>query len=132
MAKVSETSETGGRTRPRRRRRAAALALAGSLFGALWLGAAGPALGQESLYEDALERFDKGEYDAAVIQLKNVLSDDPNNLSARILIGRAYLLMGAAASAEKELRRARDNGADDALTIVPLARAYAIPEETTT
>ncbi|MCB2099387.1 MAG: PEP-CTERM system TPR-repeat protein PrsT [Rhodobacterales bacterium] len=129
MAKVSETSETGGRTRPRRRRRAAALALAGSLFGALWLGAAGPALGQESLYEDALERFDKGEYDAAVIQLKNVLSDDPNNLSARILIGRAYLLMGAAASAEKELRRARDNGADDALTIVPLARAYAMQEK---
>ncbi len=77
-----------------------------------------------ALYEDALVRFNRGDFRGAVIQLKNALQGDPHNLSARILIGRAYLRLGYPAGAEKELRIARRDGADEAVVLIPLANAY--------
>lgn len=74
-------------------------------------------------YQDAQTRYDKGDYEGAVIQLKNALQQNSANLSARILIGRAYLQLGDPFSAEKELRHARVEGADEELLIVPLASA---------
>ena len=74
-------------------------------------------------YEDGQNRFDSGDIRGAVIQLKNALRQNPSNLPARILIGQAYLKLGDVYSAEKELRRARIEGADEELLIVPLASA---------
>ncbi len=113
----------GTRTTGRRGGRAAwllavALAFAGPAAAATTEGEGG------AYYEDALVRFGKGEYAAAIIQLKNALQEDPNNLAARILIGRAYIKVGAGPAAEKEIRRAREAGADDSLTIVPLGESY--------
>lgn len=79
--------------------------------------------GSSGDYQSALSSFEYGDYSAAAIQLKNVLQKNPANLAARILIGRAYLHLGDPTSAEKELRRARAEGADEELLIVPLAKA---------
>lgn len=57
--------------------------------------------------ELALER---GEYGAAVIDLKNVVSADPQDSRARYLLGRAYLESGNPLGAMKELNRARELG----------------------
>ncbi len=79
-----------------------------------------------SLYEDALRRFDTEDHTGAIIQLKSLLQRNPANLPARILIGRAFLAVGDALAAEKELRRARAEGGDDELIVVPLASALLI------
>lgn len=78
------------------------------------------------LFEDALRRFEEGDHIGAIIQLKNNLKNNPANLPARILIGRAYLAVGDALAAEKELRRARLEGGDDELIAVPLASALLL------
>jgi putative PEP-CTERM system TPR-repeat lipoprotein len=54
-------------------------------------------------YEDALEWLKKGDFRAAVIQLRNALQQDADNYPARLLLGRLYLQSGNLAAAEKEL-----------------------------
>lgn len=73
-----------------------------------------------SLFEDAVSNYEDREYKTAIIQLKNILRENPSDLPARILIGRTYLKIGDPVSAEKELRRARAGGGDEELLIVPL------------
>ncbi|MDA0665056.1 MAG: tetratricopeptide repeat protein [Proteobacteria bacterium] len=84
--------------------------------------------GDKSLYEDALTRFNADDFDGSIIQLKNVLQQNPADIAARILIGKAYLRLGNAAAAEKELRRALVEGGDEELLIVPLASATYLLE----
>jgi cellulose synthase operon protein C len=75
------------------------------------------------VFDDAVSRFESGDYVGALIQLKNVLQQDPKNLPARILIGRTYLRIGDAEAADKELRWARSLGADEELIILPMTSA---------
>lgn len=104
------------------------LAVAASLLCAAAAETARSAVTTESeawaYYEKAIVHFDDGRLNAAVIELKNALKEDPGHLPARVLIGRTYLALNDGASAEKELRRAREGGADDALTLIPLAEAF--------
>ncbi|GBL45331.1 TPR domain protein [Sulfuriferula multivorans] len=65
----------------------------------------------------------KGDDKAAIIQLKNVLQKDDKNAEARYLLGTAYNRSGDYASAEKELRRARDAGYSPDKVVVALAEA---------
>lgn len=76
-----------------------------------------------AFYEEALDLYNEGEFVAAIIQLKNVLQRDPRHLAARILIGQSYLMLGDGVSAEAELAKARELGADEALVLVPLGEA---------
>lgn len=80
--------------------------------------------GNARLYEEAEQRFSEGNYKGAVVPLRNILQDDPQNLPARTLLGRAHLKLHAAAAAEKELLLAIKGGADPDLIRVPLATAY--------
>lgn len=60
--------------------------------------------------EEARDYVAKQEFSAAVIQLKNALRANPNNVDARFLLGEVYLRLGDAASAEKEFGAAIDRG----------------------
>ncbi len=64
-------------------------------------------------YKNAQEHYQKGEIDAAIIQLKNALQKNASNLKARELLGMIYADLGFGAVAEKELRRAIILGADE-------------------
>ncbi|MBT5047216.1 MAG: PEP-CTERM system TPR-repeat protein PrsT [Rhodospirillaceae bacterium] len=86
--------------------------------------AAKPAGTSKDFYESALSLIAKGDRKGAIIELKNALQADPQDLSARILLGRTYLEMENGASAAKELLRARRDGARDRFVLVPLGEAY--------
>lgn len=59
----------------------------------------------------------------AVIELKNALQADPDNVEARVLLGTTYLRAGDPVSAEKELRRAGELGASRDQWLIPLSQA---------
>jgi len=107
---------------------AATLALAIAL-GAGTAGAATTATNTErsaAFYESALRLFNNDDYRGAVIQLRNALQRDDNNLAARLLLGRAHLRLGDGEGAEKQLKAALNSGADRAVVAVPLGRAYML------
>jgi putative PEP-CTERM system TPR-repeat lipoprotein len=68
--------------------------------------------------------FDKAEFRAAVIELKNALLADPDRTEARGLLGQTYFRLGETAGAAKELERARELGATETDYAPWLARAY--------
>lgn len=86
-------------------------------------------------YEEALE-FLRGEsLGESVIQLRNALQQDPDNLPARITLGRVLLRQDQPLAAIKELEKAHAMGGDENLILVPLATAYleiAKPEQVIT
>ena len=66
----------------------------------------------------------QGKVNAAIIQLKNALKQDPKNAEARLILGKVYLHRGDGAGAEKELTRARRLGVGMDRLATPLGRAY--------
>ena len=76
-----------------------------------------------TLMAEARHYRDQGDIKAAIIQLKNVIQQDADNRSARVLLGELYLDQGEPQSAEKELRRALALGADKASVSQMLGRA---------
>ena len=77
-------------------------------------------------FEEATCLFESGEFTGAVIELKNVLRKAPNYVPALILIGRSYLKLGDLLAAENSLRRARAEGGDEELLVVPLANTLLL------
>ncbi|MDH3659609.1 MAG: PEP-CTERM system TPR-repeat protein PrsT [Alphaproteobacteria bacterium] len=72
--------------------------------------------------DDAVERLKQSDPQAAVIQLKNALREDPGNVEARRLLGEIYLNQQRFPEAEKELRRAHEAAASPD-NIILLGRA---------
>lgn len=103
----------------------AAFACAWLLIGLAGAAAAAATDSREAaeFYEDAVRRFDDGDYGGAIVQLKNALGADAGHLPARLLIGKAYLALGDGGAAEHELERAREAGGDASLLLVPLTEA---------
>lgn len=64
----------------------------------------------------------RGDWQAAIIELKNYLQSEPNNANARLMLGRAYFQTGAFQNAEKELGRARQIDGKSSEAVVLLAR----------
>jgi putative PEP-CTERM system TPR-repeat lipoprotein len=76
--------------------------------------------------QSAHRHQEQGDLRAAVIELKNILQQNPNQAEARLLLGRIYLQLEQGAAAEKELNRARELGADPRLVAAPLAEALLL------
>lgn len=74
-------------------------------------------------YEDAVSRFNQEDWKGAEIQLKNALTRNPTQLSARLLMGRVQLRLGNERAAEEELLMAQNLGADESTVALPLAQA---------
>ncbi len=70
------------------------------------LSACGLAMSSEERIERAEAAIAEREYQAASLDLKRVLQDEPNNSRARLLLGQTFLKMGDSAGSEAELRRA--------------------------
>jgi putative PEP-CTERM system TPR-repeat lipoprotein len=73
--------------------------------------------------DDAKSDWEQGDVDSAIIRLKDLLQQDPDNPQARLLLGRIYLDAAQPLAAEQELTRARDAGAGDAVTRIGLVEA---------
>lgn len=106
---------------------AAAGLLAGTLLvgGAAGVPAAAQAANAESqdYLDDARQRLEEGDANAALIQLRNALQADPQNWQARRLLGRLYLGAGHFEAAEKELQRYLEAEPGDAGAALLLAQA---------
>lgn len=68
----------------------------------------------------------RGQYRSAMILLKNMLQDHPDNGRGWLLLGRASLHLGNPVDAESELRNAEKHGVSKAELALPLARTLLI------
>lgn len=75
-------------------------------------------------YEKALKSYNVNEFDEAYIHLKNSLQKDPQNLAAKILMGRILLINGYLVAAEQEFIEAIEMGADINLLAEPLGNTW--------
>ena len=57
-------------------------------------------------YDDAMFDFSKGDYDAAIVKLRAILSEDPGHFDARLSVGMALYRKGDYAAAIEEGRKA--------------------------
>ena len=85
----------------------------------LVIGLSGCAPKGDALYTRAEQSLAKGNVQAAVIDLKNLLQDEPQNAQARALLGRALVASGDADAGAIELQKAKELGAPRSLTLVP-------------
>lgn len=89
----------------------------------------------QSFFEAAVDELREQNINAAVIQLRNALQQDTNNLPARIKLGEVLLIEDQPLAAIKELEMALSLGGDENLVLPPLGRAYlaiAKPEQVIT
>ncbi len=78
--------------------------------------------------ERAIQYQNKGELQAAVIELKNALQQNPDNAQARWLLGKLYVQQGDGVSAQKELELALAAGISYEDVVVPLGKAYVLQQ----
>jgi len=78
----------------------------------------------EALLERADASLAKGDYRAAMIDLKNYVASNPEDAGARAKLAVALLETGDLAEAEAEATKARTLGADRKLTVVPDCRLF--------
>lgn len=77
----------------------------------------------EILLSEAKQYQQKGDNNAAVIQLKNVLQKNPDDVEARYILGTVYNEKGDANSAEKEIRKAMSLGMSPTKALPDLSKA---------
>ena len=77
----------------------------------------------EQRMANAITDREQGQYEEAVIELKNALQIDPDNLKARAMLGDVYMQMGKAAGADKEYRHVQDGHGDVSLYLLNLGDA---------
>lgn len=85
-----------------------ALLVAGLAAG--WLYKEKGKVNADELLVRATTQFEAGDYQSSAIDLKAVLSEQPDNRDARFLLGRVYMKAGNPRGALKEFERAREFG----------------------
>lgn len=100
-----------------------ALAIGAALVGApAWADRAE----SDKYLSEGRKHVEKGDLRAAIIQLKNAVRTDGNNLEARRALGMAQLAVGDLLSAEKELGIFVEKASDDSQVIVPYGEALLL------
>lgn len=99
----------------------AAIASAVLLMGALSACNKTPPL--DTLLSEAAQFERKGDYKAAIIQLKNAVQQRPEDVKVRVQLANVYNASGDAVSAEKEIRKAISLGMDKNLALPVLGKA---------
>jgi putative PEP-CTERM system TPR-repeat lipoprotein len=84
---------------------------------------AGDGAAVDKLLADAQKALKGGDIRLALIYLKNAVSAAPQNAAARVQLGIVLLQYGDALAAERELARARKDGAPELLVLPPLFQA---------
>lgn len=108
----------------------ATCAVVGLVVGAIFVVALDdPAARSEDHLAAARRAQSAGQLQAAIIEYKNTLQLDDANLPARLELGRMYLAAGDGVSALKELSRASELGADDAVLTLDTVRAAALAHD---
>lgn len=79
-------------------------------------------------FEKALSSFNQEAYEDAYIHLKNSLKSNPDNLSAKILMGKVLMINGYLEEAETEFREALNAGADANQLADSLGKAWLLLE----
>src|SRR5450755_1192724 len=79
-----------------------------------------------NFYDDARLYIKKGDIKAAVIQLRNAIRADENNIEARFDLAGIYLSHFDGPDAEKELRAALAHGMSRERVLLPLAQALIL------
>jgi len=79
--------------------------------------------------EGAKSYISSGEFEAAVIELKNSLADNPSGAEARFLLGKTYFYIGDLESSEKELLLAVEYGKDKGGVFLILGRVLLLRGE---
>jgi len=70
--------------------------------------------------------FEKNDYNSAIIELKNLLQEEPRNAAGRLLIGKIYIQEKDFLAGIKELEKARTLGVSSREWLVPLTRGYLL------
>ncbi len=75
-------------------------------------------------YEDAAKRFERGELDGAIVQLKNSIQQNKHQVAAHLLLAKVYVEKGDIRAAQATYLEALNQGADRSEVAVPLGRTY--------
>ncbi len=93
------------------------------IAGALLLAGCGPSMTDAEHIQQGKEYQSKSSWNAAIIEFKNALRQNPNNTEARFLLGETYLVIRQGENAEKELRHALKGNFPNELLPVYLGKA---------
>ncbi|MDT8998136.1 PEP-CTERM system TPR-repeat protein PrsT [Paucibacter sp. APW11] len=77
-------------------------------------------------YEDALQRYEKGDLEGATIQLKNTIQQDNKMLAAHLLLGKVLLKVGELKGAEAAFEEALKQGVSRNEVAIPLGQLYLL------
>ena len=78
---------------------------------------------EDELTTSAKDYIQKRDHRAAVIQLKNVLRQNADNVEARVLLGQALIVGNDPGAAMLELQKAQEHKASDDAVLPEMARA---------
>ena len=79
---------------------------------------------EHEYYQRAISQHEAGELRAAVVNLKNVLQQNPSHVDARLRLGLVSIELGDFGTARSELQRALDLGVDDLTAQIAMARVW--------
>lgn len=99
-------------------------ALSAMLISLLLLTACSAELTDQEYIAKARAYENQKQFNAAIIELKNALLNNPENGEVRILLGRMHLLTSNPSSAEKEFKRAGELGIPASQYVASLSKAY--------
>jgi putative PEP-CTERM system TPR-repeat lipoprotein len=106
-----------------RKKRTTVAIISGALILAACISGCSKTQTSETLVSEARKYQEKGDNKAAIIQLKNAIQKNPDDVDARYLLGTIYNETGDPKSAEKEIRKAISLGMNSSKALPALEKS---------